>query len=93
MILPELCTVTSTPRCFFCAAARTGTIFLGGIPYEQHVHPFQHPPPDRGRRRDGGVVQGARHSRLRRERCGEAVNADDMPVIFYAVYRQNFSCL
>ena len=51
------------------------------------------PPPDRGRRRDGGVVQGARHSRLRRERCGEAVNADDMPVIFYAVYRQNFSCL
>ena len=26
----------------------------------------------------GGVVQGARHSRLRRERCGEAVNADDI---------------
>lgn len=36
------------------------------------------PPPDRGRRRDSGGAQGTRYHHIWRERCGEAVNADDM---------------
>ena len=36
------------------------------------------PPPDRGRRRDSGGAQGTRYHYIWRERCGEAVNADDM---------------
>jgi hypothetical protein len=35
------------------------------------------PPPDRGRRRDGGVVQGARYHHIWRERRGKAVSVDN----------------